>query len=402
MERKHIRSALCERKIVGMLKTLGRSLVAAAAGVFLCSAGAVAQAVPSPSPVPSATPSAPAITVGGAFTGYSVHTSGVNATGALFNASGTDTASRTDLSNAFVTIAKTSGTFRFNVLAGAYAFPVVGVALNPTFQKNANTDLFGIVPNAYVQYVPNASLTFSAGILPTLFGQENAFTIQNVDIQRGLAWNAEPVVSRGIRAAWTRGKFAANLELDDGFYSGSHRAVEGLFGWQPDVSSNYQLAYIVPSASTPPNRTAAVANRAEYELMISKRYGKLQLLPYVLWTDSPRNPGAGFTRNETAIAAVVLANYTFNTHWSVAARFESLGNNSSASDTSANADAIGYGPGSTAGTLTVTPQYRWGHLIARAEYSNVQAGDFTTGLAFGTSGTDSRQTRYGIEIGLTY
>lgn len=402
MERKHIHSALCERHIVGMLATVGRSLVAVAVGAFLCSAGAVAQAVPSPSPLPSATPSVPAITVGGALTGYSVHTSGVNATGALFNAGGTDTASRTDLSNAFVTIAKTSGTFRFNVLAGAYAFPVVGVALNPTFQKNANTDLFGIVPNAYVQYVPNPSVTFSAGILPTLFGQENAFTTQNVTIQRGLAWNAEPVVSRGIRATWTRGKFAANLELNDGFYSGSHPAVEGLFGWQPEASSNYQLAYIVPSASTPPNRTAAVANRAEYELMISKQYGKLQLLPYILWMDSPRNTAAGFTKNQTAVVAVMLAYYAFSAHWSLSARFESIGNNSSVSDTSTNADAIGYGPGSTADTLTVTPQYRCGHLIARVEYSNVHASDFKTGLAFGTSGTDSRQTRYGFEVGLTY
>jgi len=287
-------------------------------------------------------------------------------------------------------------------VAGAYAFPVVGLALNPTFQKNANTDLFGIVPNAYIQYVPNSTVTFSAGVLPTLFGQENAFTAQDVNIQRGLAWNAEPVVSRGVRGTWTSGKLAANLELNDGYYSGNHRAIEGLLGWQPDANSTYQIAYIIPSASTPPNRTATVANRAEYALMISKQYGKLQLLPYILWMSSPTNLAAGFNKNETAVAAVILANYSINAHWSLASRFEAMSNNSFATDTSANADAIGYGPGSSATTLTVTPQYRRGHFLARVEYSNVHAEGFTPGLAFGTSGTSARQTRYGAEIGLTY
>ncbi len=350
-----------------------RSFAAVAIGALLCQAAAAAQVTPSPSPAPSPTP---AVAIGGALTAYSFHTS--------------NGPSRADLSNALLTVGKTSGIFRFSIVAGAYAFPVVGVALSPTFQKNANTDLFGVVPNAYVQYAPDVSLTLSAGILPTLLGQENAFTFQNVNIERGLAWNAEPVISRGIRATWTRGKYVANLELNDGYYSGSFSAVEGSFGWQPDASSNVQFVYFVPGASTPPNRTAAVANRAEYDLMISKQYGKLQLLPYVLWMDSPTNKAAGFTKNETAVAAVLLANYAFNPQWSLAARLESIGNNSLATDTSANADAIGYGPGSSAETVTVTPQYRYGHLIARVEYSRVYAGEIM------------RQTRYGVEIGLTY
>jgi len=377
-----------------MIGPLMRSLIAMA--FFALGGAASALADPTPSPAPS-----PAVTVSGVVSGFTFHADNPNAAGALDTATGADLSSRTQLGTALVTVARTAGTFRFSVTAGAYAFPVVGQAINPTFQQFTNTNLYGYVPNAYVQYVPNANWTFSAGQLPTLLGQENALTFQNVDIQRGLVWNVEPVVSRGIRAAYTGSNFNATLEYNNGYYSGSHRAIEGSLGWNPSSRSSIAFIFMLPDPNTPPNSTAFVANKREYNLMYTQQIGKLQLLPYALWIQSPASAAAGFVSNESAFGASLIANYAFSGTLSLGGRLETLSNSSSRLDFSANSDFLGYGPGSSATTFTLTPAYKTSHLLARAEWSYVVVNG-TLGLAFGPGGTRGTQTRLGLELGVQF
>ncbi|MGZ3526277.1 MAG: outer membrane beta-barrel protein [Vulcanimicrobiaceae bacterium] len=366
---------------------------------------------PTPAPTPTATPSAspaptptpvPAFSFSGVFTNYHFSTVNVNATGALDTNSGNDLASRTDISNALLTYTKNTGAFRYGITAGEYALPVVGQALNPTSERGANTELYTLVPQVYVAYAPSSNLAISVGKLATLLGQESNFTYQNVDIQRGLGWSAEPTFSRGIRATYTQGKFTGDLEYNDGFYSGSHRAVEGLAGWAPSSNTNLQFVFIVPSKDTPPNPTVSIANKAEYDLMITQNVGKFALTPYVLFISSPSNTDLGYTSTETAIAYSFIASYPFNAYFSLGARYEDFLNHSGMSDTSSNADFIGYGAGSRATTITVTPQYKIGLYYLRAEYSLVNASRFKPGLAFGTDGTIGNQTRYGLELGAQF
>jgi hypothetical protein len=372
-----------------------RSLIAVA--FFVCAA-APAHADPTPSPTPTPSP----VTFSGVISGFTFHADNPNATGALDTASGTDLATRTQLGNALITVARTTGTFRFSVTAGAYAFPVVGQAMNPTFQQFANTNLYGYLPNAYVQYVPNANWTFSVGKLPTLFGQENAFTFQNVNIQRGLVWNAEAIVSRGIRVAYATSTFNATLEYNDGYYSGNHRAIEGQLGWTPNSRTSLAFIFILPDPNTPPNVTAFVANKREYDLMYTQQIGKLQLLPYALWMQSPASRNAGFVSNESAFGAALIATYAFNSVLSLGGRIETISNSSSRFDFGANSDFLGYGPGASATTFTLTPAYRTSHFLARAEYSHVRVTGLLPGLGFGSTGFGTMQTRVGLEIGAQF
>ncbi len=366
---------------------------------MLYAAPALADPVPPPTPSP---PPAPTVTVSGVFSGFTFSSNNPNATGALDTPSGADLSSRAQLSNALLTVARTTGTFRFSLIAGAYAFPVVGQAINPTFQQFANTNLYGYLPNAYVQYVPNANWTISAGILPTLLGQENAFTFQDVNIQRGLLWNMEPVVSRGVRVAYTGLKVNAALEYNDGYYSRNHGALEGSLGWNPSATSSLQFVFILPDPNTPSNPTAAVANKREYDLMYTQQIGKLQLLPYALWAQSPAGAAAGFVKNETAFGGALIANYAFNGAFSLGGRFEALGNNSAFTDFSGNSDFLGYGPGSSATTLTLTPAYKSAHLFARGEWSHVTVNGVLAGFGFGPGGTRTNQTRAGLELGAQF
>jgi len=368
--------------------------------VFVAAAAALpALADPLPPPTPSP---APALTVSGVLSGFTLSSDNANATGALDTASGADLSSRTQLSNALLTIAHTNGKLRFSVTAGAYAFPVVGLAINPTFQKFTNTNLYGYVPVAYAQYVPDEHWTISAGKLPTLQGQENGFTFQNPNIQRGLVWNMELIVSRGIRVAYTGASFNAALEYNDGFYSGSHRAIEGQVGWSPTPSRSLQFIFFIPDANTPSNVTALIANKREYDLMYTQQIGKLQLLPYALWVQSPASTALGYAKSESAFGAVLMANWAFNSTFSLGGRFETVADSSAPTDFGFNSDLLGYGPGSSATTLTLTPAYKTPHMFARGEWSHVAAYNILPGLGFGPAGTRTNQTRFGLELGVQF
>ena len=358
-------------------------------------------AAPAPPPTPSPAPSPP-VTVSGIISDFTFTSDNPNATGALDTAGGADLSSRTQLSNALITIAHSTGRLRFSLTAGAYNFPVVGVAINPTFQRFANTNLFGYLPNAFVQYVPNANWAISAGKLPTLLGQENTFTFQNINIQRGLVWNLEPVVSNGVRVAYSNNNFSAALEYNDGFYSGSRRAFEGMLGWNPTSANSLQFIFIIPDANTPSNNTALIANKREYDLMYTQQLGKLQLLPYALWVQSPASSALGYASSQSAFGAVLLANYAFNGSFSLGGRFEAVGNSSSIHDFSFNSDLVGYGPGSSATTFTLTPAYKTAHLIVRGEWSHVVAKNVFPGLGFGPGGLRTNQTRLGLEVGAQF
>ena len=359
---------------------------------------------PAPSPAPSASPTpTPAYSLDGAFMLYNVHTTNVNATGALDEATGSDIADRTDVSNALLTLTKNTGTLRFFVTGGAYALPVVGQAINLTTQQSANSWLYGFVPLAAVQYVPNAHLTISAGKQASLLGQESLFTFQNLNIQRGLTFAQEPTIGRGLRAAYVQGKFTGDLEYNDGYYSGNAgRALEGLAGWLPSASTSVQFAFIVPGSNTAGNVTSAIANKREYDLMITQQFGKLQLLPYALVVNSPSSSQLGYRRSESALGLVVLANYAFSSTYSLGGRYESFANHSATGDASPNADLLGFGSGSSATTWTLTPALQINDIFARAEYSSVTVSGLASGLGFGNLGTGSHQSRLAFEFGAQF
>jgi len=359
-------------------------------------------ATPVPTPTASPTPT-PEYSLHGAISEYSSHTNGVNATGALDSPTGVDHVSRTDVSNAMLTLTKNTGELQFTVTGGGYAFPTVGVALNSTTQPSSNTYLFGYLPTYALEFVPNSNLTLSAGQLPSLMGQESGFTWQNLDIQRGLIWAAETTFSRGLRLAYTNGKLSGTLGYDDGYYSGNHgRALEGLAAWSPTSNTTWQFGFTLPGTNTPGNVTASVANKREYDFMLTQTYGKLQLLPYVLVVQSPASAPQGYTKAESATGLALLANWAFDGTHSVAFRFETFGNASATTDASFNADLVGYGPGSGATTWTITPTWHPGPFFARVDFSNVTLRNFTPGLGFGTTGTSSNQNRILGELGVQF
>ena len=330
-------------------------------------------AAPAPSPSPS-----PAVTLGEEFTVYAFRTN-------------PDRVTFADLSNAMLNVTANAGKWQANASAGYYAFPTLGVPLAQTYQAGANTRLYSELPLAALQYNFDSHFSVAAGKFAALLGQESPFTWQNLDVQRGLGWNMEPTISRGIQASYTNGPWTLTLQENDAYYSGSNRAFEGLIGFAPTANTSLQFAAIVPGANVPPNPTVSIGNKAEYDLMLTQTSGKLQLLPYYLWVTSPSSAALGYTNTGHATAAVLLAAWTFSPQWLIAARYEDARNQSSAADLSPNADLVGFGPGSSAQSFTVTSTLRFDSSgVLRLEYSSVRP----------SSGPS--QQRFGFEFGVMH
>jgi len=327
-----------------------------------------------PSPAPSASP---AVAVSPEFTLYDLRTNGA-------------ATSFAEVSNTLLNVTVNAGNVRGNATVGDYGFPTVGFPFANDNASGANIDLYSALPVASLSYTFDSHLSVAAGKFAALLGQESPFTYQNLNIQRGIGWAMEPTISRGVQVSYSNGPWTATLQENDAYYSGDNRAFEGLIGWSPSSTTSVQFAAIVPDANVPGNRTTTIGNKAEYDLMYARTTGKLQILPYFLWVRSPASSVLGYTTWENAYAAVLLGAWNVSPGASIAFRFEHAQNCNSATDTSPNADLVGFGAGSFADSQTVTPALRFGNGgVLRLEYSHVSA----TGLF---------QNRYGFEFGVMH
>ncbi|HEY9179765.1 MAG TPA: outer membrane beta-barrel protein, partial [Candidatus Baltobacteraceae bacterium] len=230
----------------------------------------LAQAAPSAPPAASPTPAPaapPAVSVSPDFALYDLYTSGIPGGAA-------------DVSDALLNFNASAGKLHANATVGDYSFPVVGFPLAPDNAPGANVMLYSPLPVAAFTYQFNSHVSVGIGKFGSLLGQESPFTYQNLNVQRGLGWNMEPAISRGVQVAYANGPWNASVREDDAYYSGSGRAVEGLIGWSPSANTSLQFAAMIPGRNLPPNITTAVGNKSEYDLMYARTAGKLQLLPY--------------------------------------------------------------------------------------------------------------------------
>jgi hypothetical protein len=212
---------------------------AAAAAVALALSTTVASADPVPTPSMSASLAANPnpfsvnagalgkIYIDGALTGLAFWQS---------NPVPEDRDTRFDLSNGQVFIQKTDGWLQFYVQAGAYSLPSLGTAYVKADDLLDKT--YGVVTQAFVKLALADNFSIEAGKLPTLIGDEYTFTFENMNVERGLLWNQEPAVSRGVQANYTAGPLALSVSWNDGFYSNVYNWVSGSAAYTIDSSNN--------------------------------------------------------------------------------------------------------------------------------------------------------------------
>jgi hypothetical protein len=397
-----------------------RLLLMAAAGAALFAGQAFAE----DTPAPAAAPAAPTFSIGmdgpivinptpyvvksGAFGDITINGAVSGLAFAQSHHLTGDHSGVGDITNAQILIEKTDGLFQFFVDAGSYSFPTVGVPY--TKSSTATKNNFGNVPMAYVKIVPNSSFSVQIGKLPTLIGAEYNFTFENSQIERGLLWNQENLVNRGVQVNYSAGPLALSLSVNDGFYSNNFSWVTGLATYTINSSNiiafaaggNTKKTYVSNSATSP------IFNNSQiYNLIYTHTDGPWTIMPYIQYTSVPSLSRLGTTSASTTGAAVFI-DYTFPSTaklgdtslagLSLPTRIEYI---STSANTSTGANLL-YGPKSNAWSLTFTPTYQWKIYYVRAEASYVQASKTAPGAAFGLDGSSKSQVRGLLEMGVLF
>ncbi len=302
------------------------------------------------------------------------------------------------LSNGQIFIQKTDGVLQFYVQAGAYNIPDLGVPFLST-QKTIS-DLYGPVPVAYLKLQASKNTSILIGSLPTLIGAEYTFTFENMNISRGLLWNQENAVNKGIQINQTMGKYTASLSWNDGFYSNRYSWLTGSLTYAKGPhslafvgGSNYDKTAFV-SYATPVQNNSSIFN-----VIYTYTKGSWIIQPYWQYTTVPTNTSIGILKGASTSGGAILVSYAFKHGFSLPARWEFISSSGSAAQQAVN---LMFGPGSSGTSITMTPTYQRGGFFVRGEFAYVHASNVTPGDAFGLLGNDQNQSRAMAELGFIF
>jgi hypothetical protein len=312
-----------------------------------------------------------------------------------------------DLSNGQVEVQTTSGPIQFYVQAGAYSLPALGAPY--IHVGKAVSQNYGAVPVAYAKAVLTPEISVQAGALPTLIGAEYTFTFQNMNIERGLLWNQEPAVSKGVQVNYSKGPLSASVSINDGYDSDHYNWVSGLATYTINPSNT--LAFAAGGNFSHTYDTKFVApvyqgNSSIYNLIYTYTQGPLTVNPYFQYSHVDSRPDIGIYKSASTYSGAVLAKYTLTPVFSLAGRVEYVSSSSTgcgAGDSLACTPTnLLYGPGSDAWSVTVTPTYQKGIFFARGEVSYTGISHLTPGDGFGSDANAKSQVRGLIETGLLF
>ena len=250
-------------------------------------------------------------------------------------------------SNAQVFFQKADGWFQFYVQAGAYDI----VSLGSPFISNAKTndDLWGPVPVAYAKLVPAKNTNLLIGILPTLMGAEYTFDFQNMNIERGLLWNQENAITRGVQINQTLGKFTASFSWNDGYYSNRYSGLSGALTYTngPHSLTFSGMGYLGQTAWQ--NLATPLQNNSTmYVAEYTYTKGKWIVQPYLQYSDVPTNPAIGVVHGASTWGGAILASRTLKRGLSLTGRWEYIGSTGNAAQQAVN---LMYGPVARLGRL---------------------------------------------------
>jgi hypothetical protein len=307
---------------------------------------------------------------------------------------------RWDASNGEVFIQKTEGMFQFFVQAGAYNLPALGMPLLSTGTETA--DLYSAVPVAYAKFAPTSAFSILAGKLPTLIGAEYTFTFQNMNIERGLLWNQEPAISRGLQANYASGPISLSLSWNDGFYSNDFSSLSGIAAWAIDSSNSISFVGSGNLATSTKSSAATplYQNNSEIlNLIYTYTASPWTITPYLQYTQVSSSDKLGVAHSGQTCGAAILATYNLSPAWNLSGRIEYIDSTGNAAD---GAPDLLYGPGSNAWSFTITPTWQYKVFFVRPEASFIALNNATPGSALGPDFTARNQFRALIETGVLF
>lgn len=304
-----------------------------------------------------------------------------------------------DLSNGQVFIQKTSGWWQFYLQAGAYELPALATPLLST--SSTVTDFYGAVPQGFLKLAPTKNFSVMIGALPTLIGAEYTFSFENMNVERGLLWDQENAVNRGIQINDTIGHLSGSLSWNDGFYSNRYTWLTGTVSYA--LNSANTLAFVgggnLGHTAFTTLATPVQNNSDIYDLIYTYSHESWIVQPYFQYTNVPTDTKIGIKHGAATRGGAVMLTYNFKHHMSLSGRAEYISSTGNASEGAVN---LLFGPGSDGWSVTLTPTFQDHGFFIRGEFSFVQAGSITPGDAFGPLGSNRNQPRGLVEAGFMF
>jgi hypothetical protein len=213
---------------------------------------------------------------------------------------------------------------------GVYTMPTLGGPFLDA-QHTVN-NFYGPVPVAYLKLQAAKNTQFLIGQLPTLMGAESTFTYQNFNIERGIVWNQENAINRGIQVNQTLGKYlSAAISWNDGYYSDRYSWISGSATL---TKGHHALVYdgmgnlgqtVFQTAATP------LANNSYMHAVIyTYTKGPWIVSPYFQYSKLPTNAKVGVAKGTSATGGALNVSYAFKSGFSLPARVEYLTSSGSA------------------------------------------------------------------------
>lgn len=299
-----------------------------------------------------------------------------------------------DISNATVIVNKTEGKVQFFIQAGAYSIPALGVPYVRSQKFDRKT--FGFIQQAFVMFKPNEHFDIKIGALPILIGAEYSFTFQNFNIQRGLLWNQENTVTKGVQLDFIEDPWVVSVSWNDGFYTDQYTSASALISYTfknkdtlTAVATGNCLGKVRHNSFVAP---VALANSQIFNLIYSCTRGAWVFNPYVQYTTVPSV--RCWTPSGSTLGAAIIAKYSLNDEVSCSGRLEAISSYGRAN--------LLHGPGSSAWSVTITPTYQSGIFFFRTEGSYVSIISGKKGFMFGCDGRKNNQARLFLETGVIF
>jgi hypothetical protein len=221
-----------------------------------------------------------------------------------------------------------------------------------------------------------------------------------MNIERGLLWNQENAVNRGIQLNQKFGKFAASLSWNDGFYSNRYSWLTGSLAYS---NGPHTLAFVAggnlghtafQNLATPVQNNGSI-----YNVIYTYSKGAWIVQPYFQYTDVPTDQKIGIVKGASTAGEAILVSRAFKHDFSLPLRFEYISSSGKASEDAVN---LMFGPGSAGASITVTPTFQYAGFFFRGDLGYVHASSITPGDAFGSGGRLQSQLRAVAEIGFLF
>src|SRR6266851_4247629 len=218
-----------------------------------------------------------------------------------------------DVSNGQVFVQKIDGLVQFFAQAGAYSLPDLGVPY--VRAAKATNAFYGALPQAFLKLAPTDNFSIMAGKLPTLIGAEYTFSFENMNIERGLLWNQENAVNRGVQVNYTAGPVALSASWNDGMYSNVYSWAWLSAAWTIDKSNT--LA-VIASGNTKRTTVSTLAtplflnNEQLYNVIYTHTSGAWTFQPYLQYTHVPEIPEIGSLHDASTFGVALLMSYNFD------------------------------------------------------------------------------------------